>query len=172
MHFPTCLSIDWAFPLHFPRSDGRKRNWFRISHWVYDGNRLSIPNTKTKIVLSAAWSLLTARWLLFRGLKILLLQGRLQMGEVEVDEDDEWVRTSRANHKSMWQRFRVLRVKRQKVSLNRRPIAFTCWGGGGLGSHPTPVTGYGNRRSRKTHNGSPGWPSALLEISYFTDELQ
>ncbi len=47
-----------------------------------------------------------------------------------------WVRTSRANHKSMWQHFWVLRVKRQKVSLNRWPIAYTV--GGGLSSHPTP----------------------------------
>ncbi len=47
-----------------------------------------------------------------------------------------WVRTSWANHKSMWQRFGVLRVTRQKVDLNRRPIAYTAWEGG-LGSHPT-----------------------------------
>jgi hypothetical protein len=36
-----------------------------------------------------------------------------------------WVRTSWANHKSMWQR---LRVKRQKVGLNRQPIAYTAEG--------------------------------------------
>ncbi len=43
----------------------------------------------------------------------------------------------------MWQRLRVLRVKYQKVSLKRWPGAYTC-GGGGLSSHPTPVTWYGN----------------------------
>ncbi len=43
----------------------------------------------------------------------------------------------------MWQRFRVLRVRCQKVSLNRRPIAYTV----GRGSHPTPFTWYGNRLS-------------------------
>ncbi len=39
-----------------------------------------------------------------------------------------WVRTCRANHKSMWQHFGVLRVKGQKAGLNGRPIAYT--GGG------------------------------------------
>jgi hypothetical protein len=34
--------------------------------------------------------------------------------------------------------FGLLRVKRQKASLNRRPRAYTC-GGVGLGSHLTPV---------------------------------
>jgi hypothetical protein len=38
------------------------------------------------------------------------------------------VRICRANHKSMWQRFRVLRVKHQKASLSRRPGASTCGG--------------------------------------------
>jgi hypothetical protein len=40
------------------------------------------------------------------------------------------VRTSQANQKSMWQCFRVLRVKCQNASLNRRPSAYTCRGGG------------------------------------------
>jgi hypothetical protein len=40
-----------------------------------------------------------------------------------------WVRTCRANHKSMWQYFVVLRVKCQKVGLNKRPIAYTAGGG-------------------------------------------
>ncbi len=35
-----------------------------------------------------------------------------------------WVGISCVNHKSMWQHFRVLRVKNQKVGLNRRPIAY------------------------------------------------
>ncbi len=43
-----------------------------------------------------------------------------------------WVRTSRANHKSMWQRFGVLRVQHQKVGYNRWPIAYTAVAGGGL----------------------------------------
>jgi hypothetical protein len=47
-----------------------------------------------------------------------------------------WVRTSWANHKSMWQCFGVLRVKRRKVSLNRQPGASTFWEGGGLGFSP------------------------------------
>jgi hypothetical protein len=38
----------------------------------------------------------------------------------------------------MWQHFGVLRVKRQKVSLNRQLSAYTC-GGGGLGSYPTSM---------------------------------
>jgi hypothetical protein len=55
-----------------------------------------------------------------------------------------WVRTSWANHKSMWQRFGVLRVKGLKAKLNRQPSAYSIpvWG---LGSHLTPVKWYGNR---------------------------
>ncbi len=46
-------------------------------------------------------------------------------------------------------------------------------GGGGLGSHPTPVTWYENRRSTQhAQNRSSGRPSSLLEISYFSGELQ
>ncbi len=82
----------------------------------------------------------------------------------------QWVGTSWANHKSMWQCFGVLRVKCQKASLNRRPNAYTSRGG--LGSHPTPVTWYETDGQCNTRDGSSGWPSALLEISYFTGELQ
>ncbi len=46
------------------------------------------------------------------------------------------VRTSHADHKSMWQCFGVLGVKQQRVGLKRQPNAYTA--GGGLGSHPTP----------------------------------
>jgi hypothetical protein len=52
-----------------------------------------------------------------------------------------WVRTSQARHKSMWQRFGVKRVKRQKASLNRKPSAYIC--GWGSVSHQTPVMWYG-----------------------------
>jgi hypothetical protein len=53
-----------------------------------------------------------------------------------------WVRTSRANHKSMWQNFGVLRVKRQKVSLKIGTQCLYLWRV--LGSHPTPITWYRN----------------------------
>ncbi len=45
-----------------------------------------------------------------------------------------WVRTSQANHKSMWQATQCLYLQ------------------GGLGSHTTPVTWYGNRQSMQ-HSG-------------------
>jgi hypothetical protein len=54
--------------------------------------------------------------------------------------------TSWANHKSMWQRFGVLRVKHQKASFNRWPIAYTCRGGGAW-YHLTPITWYRNGQS-------------------------
>ncbi len=50
----------------------------------------------------------------------------------------------------MWQRFGVLRVKRQKASLNRQSSAYTCRGE--LSSHPIPIKWYGNRRSTQ-HSG-------------------
>jgi hypothetical protein len=46
-----------------------------------------------------------------------------------------WVRTSRADYKSMWQRFGVLRIKHQKVGLNRRHNAYTAGGGGLVLTH-------------------------------------
>jgi hypothetical protein len=41
-----------------------------------------------------------------------------------------WVRTSHANHKSMWLLLGAQRTKSQKVGLNRRAIAYTVVGGG------------------------------------------
>jgi hypothetical protein len=41
--------------------------------------------------------------------------------------------------------FGVLRVKRQKMCLNRRPFASTAVKGGRLGSHPTPNHVIGKR---------------------------
>ncbi len=63
----------------------------------------------------------------------------------------------------------VLRVKGQKASLNRGPIAYTA-GGGGLvltqhQSGDTEMDGQRNTRDR-----SSGRPGALLEISYLTGE--
>jgi hypothetical protein len=117
-----------------------------------------------------------------------LLRVTLWMGEVEVDEDDNewgpvklitspcdsisvmdgrswsrwrwwWVRTSQADHKSMWQHFGVLRVKCQEASLNRRPSAYTCT------QHQRRDTE--TEGQRNTHDGSSGRPSALLENSIF-----
>ncbi len=53
------------------------------------------------------------------------------MGEVEDDDDDnnDDERTSQADHKSMWQCFRLLRVKHQKDGLNGQLIACTKGGG-------------------------------------------
>ncbi len=80
-----------------------------------------------------------------------------------------WVRTRWANHKSLWERFGVLRVKHQKTRLNRSPIAYTVGGEGSVltqhQSRDMETDGQCN-----THKGSSGWPSALLEISYFTRE--
>ncbi len=79
-----------------------------------------------------------------------------------------WVRTSRANHKSMWQHFGVLRVKHQKTSLNRRPIPSTCRGGGGLCSQPISVTWHGNgwsmQHSRRVIR--PAWRTATNFMFY------
>ncbi len=72
-----------------------------------------------------------------------------------------WVRTSWV-HVTL---FRGTGVKHQKASLNRRPSAYTL---GGLSSHPSPVTDTETDSQCKTRDGSSGWPSALLEISYFT----
>jgi hypothetical protein len=58
---------------------------------------------------------------------------------------------NRADHKSMWQHFGVLRVKRQKMGLNRRPFAYTAVKeGGGLDSHPTPNHVIGKRTVNAT----------------------
>jgi hypothetical protein len=46
-----------------------------------------------------------------------------------------WVRTSHADHKSMWQCFGVLRVKRQKVGVNRWLKAHNAGGGLVLTQH-------------------------------------
>jgi hypothetical protein len=70
-----------------------------------------------------------------------------------------WVRTSQADHKSMWQHFGVLRVKCQEANLNRWPCAYTCI------QHQTRDTETDSQRN--THDGSSGWPGALLENSIF-----
>jgi hypothetical protein len=78
-----------------------------------------------------------------------------------------WVRTSRANHKPMWQHFGVLRVKHHKANLIRQPSAYICRGGG-VSSHLTPVTWYRNGRS-KQHSRSvirPTWRTARNFIFY------
>ncbi len=67
----------------------------------------------------------------------------MQMGEDEDDDsDDEW---EPVDHKSMWQRFGVPRVKHLKVGLNRWPIAYTVGGGLVLTLHL--VMWYRNGRS-------------------------
>jgi hypothetical protein len=70
-----------------------------------------------------------------------------------------WVRTSHADQKSMWERFGVLRVKRQKLGLNRRPNAYTA------GPHPLPNLMMGEMDGQHdTCEGSSRSPGALLEI--------
>ncbi len=72
----------------------------------------------------------------------------------------------------MWQRFRVLRVKRQKVSLYRQPSAYTVPAGvGGLRSHPTPVTWHGNRQSMQHLWWVITLAGALLQFAHLTDEF-
>ncbi len=74
---------------------------------------------------------------------LTLYLGMLQKGVDEVSENEWkwwWVRTNRANHKSMWQHFGVLRVKCQKVSLKRQPSAYTFRGGSVLTQHQSSDT--------------------------------
>jgi hypothetical protein len=78
------------------------------------------------------------------------------------------VRTSWANHKSMGQRFWVLRVKRQKASLNRWPIAYTAGEGSVLTQHQSRDMEPDGQRN--TCHGSSGQAGRLLEISCFTRE--
>jgi hypothetical protein len=49
-----------------------------------------------------------------------------------------WVRTSQANHKSMWQSYGVLGVQHRKASLNRQPSAHIAGGG----ARASPNTSY------------------------------
>jgi hypothetical protein len=69
----------------------------------------------------------------------------------------------------MWQRFGLLRVKRQKNSLNRQPIAYTARGGSVLTQHQSSDTEK-DSQWKNTRDGSSGWLSPQLEISYFTCE--
>jgi hypothetical protein len=94
-----------------------------------------------------------------------LSQDDLQKGVDGVGDD------SPANHKSMCQGLGVLRVKRHKASINRQPHCLYMRGGGSvLTQHQSRDTEMDSQRN--THNGSLGWPCALLQISYFTANLQ
>jgi hypothetical protein len=77
-----------------------------------------------------------------------------------------WVRTNRANHKSMWQRFGVLRVKCQKAGLNRRPLPILRGGGSVLTQHQSRDKETDGQHD--TRHGSSGRPSALLKMSCFS----
>ncbi len=82
-----------------------------------------------------------------------------------------WVRTSWANHKSMWQRFGVLRAKRQNASLKGTPVPIPVGGGGlVLTQHQSKVTEADGQCN--TCNGSSGRPGTVLETLHFTGELQ
>jgi hypothetical protein len=74
-----------------------------------------------------------------------------------------WVRTSRANHKSMWQHFGVLKVRRQKASA--RPSAYTCRGGLVPIQHQSCDMETDGQCT--TRDGSSARPGTLLENSYF-----
>jgi hypothetical protein len=94
----------------------------------------------------------------------------MQMGDVEVyEDDDEWepVETITSPCKSV-SGYWGLSAKKPVQIGDPLPIPR----GAGLGSLPTPVTGYGNGQSHNNHNGTSGQPNVLLEISYFTGELQ
>jgi hypothetical protein len=60
--------------------------------------------------------------------------------------DDDRSEQVNADHNSMWQYFRVLRVKHKKVG--RQPNVYTV--GGGVGSHPTPNHLIGKRTVNMT----------------------
>jgi hypothetical protein len=142
---------------------------------VHDENRLSLP---ILIFLDKRWCSLVydvywlAGWLLICCFddQITLSMGNVAEGSWWSRWKRWWVRTSRANHRSMWQRFAVLRVKRQKASLNRQPSASTYGRGGSFlskhQSHDIEADGQCN-----THDGSSGKSGTLLQISYFTDKF-
>jgi hypothetical protein len=79
-------------------------------------------------------------------------------------------RTRWANHKSRWQHFGVLRVKRQNATLNRWPGASMCRGGSVLTLHQSHDMETDSQRN--TCDGSSGQPGTLLQISYFTANMQ
>jgi hypothetical protein len=79
-------------------------------------------------------------------------------------DDDKWEPVEPI--RSMWQCFRVLRVKHRKASLTRWPIACAA-GGRGLSSHRTPVMGL-RKQTVNTHSRSVIRPTLrTARISYF-----
>jgi hypothetical protein len=57
---------------------------------VYDGNRLSLPILRQKLVLSGVWCLLTARWLLLWELKYLEYNSSIRT-ENTLNNPAEWI---------------------------------------------------------------------------------
>ncbi len=70
----------------------------------------------------------------------------------------------------LWQPFGVLSVKHQKASLKRQPSTYTYGRSSVLTQHQSHDTEMDGQRN--THDGSSGRRGALLEISYFSGELQ
>ncbi len=63
---------------------------------------------------------------------LTLTPGDSAEGRNEGDDDNDGWEPGCSDHKSMWQRFGVLRIKCQKVGLNMWASALYCRGGGGL----------------------------------------
>ncbi len=67
MHFPTCLGIDWGFPLHFPRSSDflsiKIKKWRQQKNLkTISGSDLSIYTTYGQTQIRVTVPLITKFW--------------------------------------------------------------------------------------------------------------